>query len=72
VTTQSIKTVFGPHGVAGFFEGIARAARDDLAQAAAGIAEGSRAARDCDRLGARRGRMSREQIAREVFERNFA
>ena len=44
----------------------------DLAAAAEAIAAGGRAAHDWNRLRGRRNEASRGQIAREVFERNFA
>ena len=49
-----------------------RSLLDDLARAADAIAAGGRAAHDWNRLRARQHGMSRAQIAREVFERNFA
>ena len=45
---------------------------DGIARLAAAIRAGWRAARDWDRLSAAGDGMSREQVARAVFERNFA
>ena len=45
---------------------------DDARGAAAAISAGWRAARDWRRLSARPNGMSREQVARAVFERHFA
>ena len=45
---------------------------DDARPAAAAISAGWRAARDWRRISARPNGLSREQVARTVFERNFA
>lgn len=44
----------------------------DLVAFLEAIADGWRATRDYDRLSAKRGSVSRQQAAREVFRRNFA
>jgi hypothetical protein len=69
MTTQTLRNIpIGKVGIAEAFLGLL----DDLAAALEAISAGGRAAHDWNRLRARRNGMSRGEIAREVFERNFA